>query len=149
MKFYVDFMLGKLAKKLRLLGLDAEYLSYKETKKILPKLQEKNTYLLTRNHNLPKLSSIIILESETLLPQLKELSTYFNLKKLSSPFTRCMICNTVLLKVTKEEAKNNVPLYVYETEEDFSYCSQCNKFYWKGTHYKAMMEWLSSLHTQL
>lgn len=140
MKFVVDFMLGKLARTLRMLGFDTKYVKHWERKRLLYDCIKEKRILLTRNRNLPKSSNIFVVESEDLKTQLKELDAKFNLKSKSTPFTRCLICNTLLISVPKSKVKDKVPIYVYETHQAFGYCKTCDKFYWKGTHYQAMVD---------
>lgn len=147
MKFEVDFMLGKLARTLRMLGFDAKYVSIKSKGECLSnshtELQgamKEDRILLTRAHNLPKTETIFVVESEHLEAQLKELDVKFNIKSNVHPFTRCIICNTLLTAVDKSQAKGKVPFYVYQTQESFAYCKGCDRCYWKGTHYQSMVD---------
>jgi len=44
--------------------------------------------------------------------------------------------NTHLIK--KRNIQPYVPPYVFTNNSDFVYCPFCNKYYWKGTHWKKM-----------
>jgi len=117
MRFTADRMLGKLAKKLRLLGIDTEYFKNVDEEAILKFCKEEGRILLTRD---------------------KEL--YEKALKNSKPYTRCSICNAPLVKVEKEAVKGKVPEYVYLTQDEFYECPKCHRIYWRGTHVEHMEE---------
>jgi uncharacterized protein with PIN domain len=56
-----------------------------------------------------------------------------------------MECNTLLEKRTMDEVQNRVPPYVFKTQEEYMECPACNRIYWKGTHWQAMIEKLQKL----
>ena len=65
-------------------------------------------------------------------------------------FCRCSICNTPLdLVINKELIKKIVPKYVFETQEEFSYCTKCNKAYWQGTHKSLLYKVLDEMGIKL
>ncbi|MDI6840814.1 MAG: Mut7-C RNAse domain-containing protein [bacterium] len=151
LRFEVDFMLGKLAKTLRVLGFDTKYVKYcKSTgsfgsNDILADSLKESRILVTRTHKFPKISNVFVIKSEELLQQLKELDHKFKIRSHMNPFSRCLICNSILETVRKSEVKSKVPFYVYQTHREFGYCRECNKFYWKGTHYKAIVKRVKKL----
>jgi len=138
MKFLVDFMLGRLCKWLRLLGYDASYfLSDKKSDLIYQSLKE-GRIILTRDQHLSKKKAIklIIINSDSFEEQLNQVFSELNIKvDPDNIFTRCLVCNEVLLEIDKERVKDKVPSYVFQTQEEFSYCPTCQKIYWKGTHW--------------
>lgn len=50
------------------------------------------------------------------------------------PFSRCLLCNTVIEAVQKEMVHGLVPDYVWETQDTFQQCRLCQKIYWSGSH---------------
>jgi len=138
MRFIVDFMLGKLSRELRILGFDTIYVKAADRDEILRKALAEKRILLTRSRAFPKREDILIINSEHVKEQLKEVISTFELEP--KPFTRCLVCNTPLESVKKETAKGKVPFFVYQTHDDFVYCKKCDKFYWQGSHYKNMTE---------
>ncbi|MFZ5845151.1 MAG: Mut7-C RNAse domain-containing protein, partial [Patescibacteria group bacterium] len=50
-------------------------------------------------------------------------------------FSRCTICNQELSSIDKTKIKEKVPVYVYNTQENFFICAVCNRIYWQGTHW--------------
>jgi uncharacterized protein with PIN domain len=56
------------------------------------------------------------------------------------PLHRCVRCNRLLELISKDEAFDSVPDYVFETSAVFYRCAGCQKVYWRGSHPKRMME---------
>ncbi|MDI7275958.1 MAG: Mut7-C RNAse domain-containing protein, partial [Anaerolineae bacterium] len=54
------------------------------------------------------------------------------------PFSRCPVCNDRLEAVPKSWAWGYVPPYTFCTQREFRLCPGCNRFYWRGTHWKRM-----------
>ena len=138
MKFLASRELGRLTKWLRILGFDAAY--FREANKssfIITALRE-DRIVLTRNKILLKdkaLNSLFI-KSEILGDQLKQVFRDLNISHSDCKmFTRCIICNRELGSVEKGGVEALVPKYVYQTQERFSRCPQCNRVYWQGTHW--------------
>ena len=140
-------MLGRLARWLRLLGFDTLYYPYIEDRVLLRTAREENRMLLTRDTRLVKMreaGDFLLLRENDPFDQLKNVIASFNLvpdiNELSETclLSRCSLCNNVLDKVPKEQARGHVPEYVYLTSESFSRCANCGKFYWKGTHPKLL-----------
>ena len=51
-----------------------------------------------------------------------------------SPFSRCLRCNLPIETIGREEARADVPDYVWQTQSGFSRCPRCLRTYWAGTH---------------
>ncbi|MEO0131546.1 MAG: Mut7-C RNAse domain-containing protein [candidate division WOR-3 bacterium] len=142
-RFLVDFMLGKLARELRILGFDTEYLSYnkiinKTPLEILQTAQKENRILLTRTRKLKDYPAVLFIESDNVGKQVIQVLDYFKLHNEIKPGSRCLLCNNELTPIPKEVVKNRVPYYVYKTQSDFVFCTQCQKIYWPGSHYLDM-----------
>lgn len=131
--FVCDFMLGRLAKWLRLLGFDTLYYKSSEGKAIIYYNRKENRTILTRNESLAeKCEDAILIESENLMEQLKQMSSTV---EIENPFSRCPVCNTEIEEVEKETIKNEVPPYIFEVHDEFKKCPECGRVFWKGTHY--------------
>lgn len=143
LRFFCDRMLGKLAKKLRLLGFDVLYFSELDEKEIL-KLSERRI-LLTRDKILYRWAikrgiRVFYIKSDRWRSQLKAVASIFPLEKYAKPFTRCSVCNGILVSVAKEEVQGKVPEYVFKTVEEFKVCEDCGRIYWKGSHIDWIVE---------
>jgi uncharacterized protein with PIN domain len=137
-KFIADFMLGRLARWLRVLGYDTLYaIRQKRSDMQLQSLKESRV-ILTRDSRLSAKRSygLLLIKDDLYLGQLKQVFKTFDLKiDRNNIFKICSVCNSRLAEVgKKEEVKGLVPEYVYETHDDFTVCPVCQKIYWKGTH---------------
>jgi len=137
----VDGMLGKLAKWLRLLGFDVYYDPYINDEELLRITKEKKGILLTCDEELSYKAyknevKVLLLKKGEKVSLLKEVLKYLNvdLKQLNIG-SRCMLCNSLLIKVDKENVKD---LYqkVLERNSEIFYCEKCKKYYWHGSHWK-------------
>ncbi|HBT26426.1 MAG TPA: hypothetical protein DEA58_07060 [Pseudothermotoga sp.] len=143
--FFVDRMLGKLAKKLRLLGFDTMYINNIKEEAILQLCQQTGRILITRDKTLHRkaikkgLKSFLI-NSEMWRDQLVELSKVFDLRKKDKIMMRCSLCNVDLVISSNEQIRKKVPLYVQETQDVFYTCPICGRVYWEGTHVQHIFE---------
>ena len=133
--------MGKLAKWLRTLGYDTLFSQDIEDTELVSTALKEERIILSRDQELKRFKSaeknLFLLSSNQPLEQLKEVLKKFNLKSdEKNHFTRCIVCNTLLVPVTKKEVENKVPPFVFKTQEKFFYCSKCDKLYWAGTHVK-------------
>jgi hypothetical protein len=140
MKFICDAMLGRLAKYLRILGLDAEYTrdlfllaQYKE--------QPDSPYFLTRTMKTISYERIIFIKSDKVREQLQEI------REVICPFidpgkimNRCIDCNVELVDVEKKDIEQMVPEFVFHQYAQFRSCPKCRKVYWEGSHAKGMAQ---------
>jgi len=143
MKFICDSMLGRLAKYLRILGLNAIY--FRPSKKGAERVFEEPYIFFTRRKKSPYSNSVYI-RSDHVQDQLKEV------KSIIRPYidpslimTRCLKCNRELEKIEKEKVEPFVPEYVFHTQEEFRICPQCKKVYWSGSHVENMSKWIKEL----
>ncbi|PIX25595.1 MAG: hypothetical protein COZ69_02720, partial [Deltaproteobacteria bacterium CG_4_8_14_3_um_filter_45_9] len=111
--------------------------------------REEDRVILTRNTKLiPKRSEdrlVRIMEDKTPL-QLKELIQ----KKVISLyeenlFSRCLLCNILLDKIPREEAKGKVPDFIFYQQKEFSRCPRCLRIYWRGSHQENMQKKVKEL----
>ncbi|MFA4967141.1 MAG: Mut7-C RNAse domain-containing protein [Candidatus Margulisiibacteriota bacterium] len=143
MKFIVDDMLGKLAKRLRLMGFDASYPKTSTDSFLTKKSKEEDRILITRDTELTKVQGVnaVLIHSTKLDEQLKELAAALKLKINPEKLVpRCTICNRELKKIEKEKIKDKIPSLVRKLFHEFTYCSKCKKIYWKGSHFERMLK---------
>lgn len=140
-KFLVDVMLGKLAKWLRVLGYDAEYLRDVSAPNIARSSVQARILVTRKKEVAEEHPRAILIHSERLEEQLKELKGHYGLRPDRSRwFTRCVNCNALLRKATLEDARDSVPEYVlYENMQDIRFCPSCRRHYWPGTHRENML----------
>ncbi len=143
MKFIVDFMLGRLCKRLRLMGYDAAYFLPEKKSELVYRSLKEGRIILTRDHKVSKKKAIkrILIESDFIEEQVGQLFRELELKlDRDKLFTRCVLCNSRLESIEKEKVKGRVPNYVFQTKERFFHCAECDKMYWKGTHWDLLMK---------
>jgi hypothetical protein len=141
MKFIADIMLGRLAKRMRLLGFDVLYDRTLDDNEIIRLSLEENRVILTRDTELarrPLAASCVFIKHDTVEDQLSQVMDAFMIKSIPGPLTRCSVCNDPLLPATKQDVKDIVPEYVYGNYSGFLRCANCGRVYWEGTHVSKM-----------
>jgi uncharacterized protein with PIN domain len=135
--FAADAMLGRLAKLLRMLGCDVFYDSGIDDPELKLLAVREGRIVLTRDReiadtNLP--IEVVLVESDLPDEQLREVVERFSLDVEGALFTRCLLCNTLVEDVRREDVEERVPPYVYATQERFVRCPSCGRIYWAATH---------------
>jgi len=140
----LDYMLGKLARWLRLLGYDSLYLKLKDDSSLVYIALRENRILLTRDQQLIKRKMIkegkvrsILIKSHKVEDQIKEVNKVHPLKFQRHSF--CPFCNVQLINVLPDEVFSRVPPYVYLTQESFLTCSSCQRIFWAGTQLNSFL----------
>ena len=154
--FIVDAMLGKLAKKLRLLGYDSFYSSSMEDDKIIQLAKNENRILITKDVPLTqkakkKQIGTIQITKDDEIEQFLQINEKANLGKctVSAGNSRCPVCNGKLQYTEKNEVSDKVPAGVLEHMKDFWKCTKCEKIYWEGTHIKNLQQFTMKLNEKL
>lgn len=145
-RLLVDSMLGNIARKMRILGYDAEYSADMPDQQILEQAARSGRTIITRDAELSrraaKLSVPIIPvtgDSEPLV--MSEIIRVLDITPtISGESARCPICNGDTAKITGMEAAGRVPDGVRERTGLFWECGGCCRVYWEGTHIKNLRE---------
>lgn len=138
MKFVATKELGRLVRWLRILGFDVEYFQSNNRSALVITSLRDERIILTRDSRMSPVSGIRILRikydnlKDQLAQVLKELDIKIDENAL---FTRCILCNKALEAAEKESIKDKVPEYVYQTQDNFVMCPECQRVYWRGTHW--------------
>jgi len=142
----VDRTAGRLARWLRILGLDTEYMATCDTAAITRRARQSGRTVITRNHALAERlgKNSILLASEHLREQIGQMVREVGHGSLD-PFSRCNACNERLVPVAGDGVKGRVPAYVYEHQKRFSVCPLCGRYYWQGTHWHIMHREIESI----
>jgi uncharacterized protein with PIN domain len=145
MRFICDVMLGRLARRLRLLGFDTVYARSADALDEL-RGKEGDRVLLTRRSTIEANARTVRIESEQVAEQLQEI------RGLVGPaidkektFRRCTECNAELVEVDKSEIESRVPEFIYHTHARFRVCPSCKRVYWEGSHAESMRRMLKEL----
>ena len=141
-RFLADCHLGRLTGQLRFAGFDTLYYRSMEDTTLLEIARRDHRIFLTRDRELQRRGGALVLpiRSTHLEEQLHELAFALELEPFFYPFTRCMICNTLLKKVSPETVRTRVPARVFLRFRDFRECPNCGRIYWKGDHYRKMVQ---------
>ena len=87
----------------------------------------------------------ILIKSEVPDTQIRQVLAALDLKPHFRPFTLCLECNESLVAKKREEVENRVPPYVFKTQTQYMECPACQRIYWRGTHWEAMIKKLEVL----
>jgi len=149
-KLIVDFMCGKLARWLRVLGVDTEYYKGTDSTNLLKRALSQQRTVVTRNTRISRIPNVRILVLDSELPdeQIKQVVRDLHLEDRLAPFTRCNMCNGELTDMKKSDAKGKVPFYVFQTQDRFKTCARCGRIYWEGTHIQSMRDYITKLLEQ-
>lgn len=146
-KFVADTMLGTLAKWLRIAGIDTAYLPHAGDDEIIAIAAAEERIILTRDRGLASKTpppGAVVLPDGTLEEQMAFLRATMGIMP-EQPLSRCILCNTMLVRVPKANVRDRVPPQVYERESEFWNCARCSKIYWPASHYDAMRRRLQAL----
>ena len=144
MKFIADRTLGKLARKLRILGFDALSWRGGTLGRAVEAARAEGRVLLTRSRKIrekPAGLDLVVVEANDPRDQLRELSEKLPLKVDAGKFfCRCLLCNEELRPLDREEAEGRVPDFILQAYRVFHACPRCRRVYWPGTHYQRMRQ---------
>ena len=142
MKFLADRTLGKLVKELRMLGYDTRYFREEDFHRLLHLAREEGRIILTRSSKLsmrrPKDLILTITEDDP-SRQLEEVAQKISLRFDEDRFfSRCLLCNDLLERISHQEAEGLVPDYIFYQQKEFYRCPTCRRIYWQGSHLEGM-----------
>ena len=144
-RFAADIMLGRLAKWLRVLGFDARSMS-PACRAVIESLVSKGVVPVTRREKFLGVPGVVFIRSDHHFEQLMELISLVGMTREEVRlFSRCTVCNGLLVRIPGASVQGEAPDYVFETMSDFRKCSDCGRVYWPGSHRLNMREKLESL----
>lgn len=144
--FLCDQMFARLGKWLRAAGYDTKIVenALKDEQVLLLAIEEKRL-LLTRDKHFLKIKAaegkILYFPENHLANCIQRLNIQLHLNWLFNPFSRCLLCNT-LLENPSEHSLENLHLDIRQQHKVFWYCPKCKKIYWQGSHTSHMLEQL-------
>lgn len=138
-RFLVDFMLGRLARWLLMLGYDTVYVSdgARPDMDAVDQAVREGRVFVTRDTRIPAVagSKRVVLRDQKLEGQLRQL--FSELGQRPDParyFSRCTMCNLPTRPVERESVLDSVPEKVRSLDTSFFRCPKCSKLYWTGSH---------------
>ncbi len=150
-KVYLDGMLGRLTRWLRILGINSVFLGDLDDRKIPEIVSGSNEVFLTRDKLLAKKLlkigiKVILVPTGNFEDVLAYVCEHLNIvPTVDLDKTLCPICGGRLIRVEKEEVKDRVPEEVYKQYKIFFKCSKCGHIYWLGTHIKEIEKTLEKV----
>ncbi len=147
MKFLVDRTLGKLARKLRVLGYDTLYWGEGTLEEAMQDALSRGRILLTRSQRIRQKDldvQVLMVQADKVEEQFREVLEKLNLQpSWAQFFSRCLLCNEELLSIPKGEAEGKVPDFIFRLYDSFHICPRCHRLYWPGTHFQRMKKEVS------
>ena len=158
-RFVADGSLGRLARWLRCLGVDAEHVpaptQSSQTKNpygaLLALAQRDDRVILTKDRRLLQRKDAVgafLVEEDDPKRQLARVSAHFGLRfRRGRLLTRCAKCNgAVERRCTPEEVAANdaIPAKVKASTSEFWACGRCEKVYWVGPKSHLAMSFINA-----
>ena len=147
-KFILDSNLGRLARYLRLLGLDCLYRNDYPDAEVARIASEQLRTVLTRDRTLLQRRVIThgyFVRSQQPREQVREVLARFDLYRQVAPFTRCTRCNGELMAVDKQAVSERLEPKTRRYYDDFRICRDCGQVFWQGSHHVRMQELVAAL----
>ncbi len=136
-RFLLDVHLGTLARRLRLLGVDAAYENLDIGDAALAtRSAAEQRVMLSRDRGLlhrRELWAGAYVYSHRPQEQLTDVLSRF--APPLAPWTRCTACNGLLREATKESVQGKVHDGTERTYDVFAECRGCARVYWRGAHH--------------
>lgn len=137
LRFLLDVHLGTLARRLRLLGVDAAYESEDIGDPALAALSARERrVLLSRDRGLLRRRELWAggyVYSDRPEEQLQDVLDRF--EPVLAPWTRCVACNGELRDADKDSVRDRVADGTRRTYDVFAECTACGRVYWRGAHH--------------
>lgn len=159
--FTCDAMLGRLAREMRVLGMDVEYNRSVSGMQAYKSARAAGRTLLTRNKRMTSLPGVVYVTSQEAAAQIAQVrgepvpaeekpvpqvrpaprpAPRPEKPAQEQPFGRCLECNSPLEKISRDQARPSVPFFIYQIHYDFKRCPKCRRVYWPGNHVADMRE---------
>ena len=142
-RFILDVNLGKLAKRLRLLGFDSLYRNDYHDAEVVNIAVNEQRIVLTRDRRLLYVKHIshgYWVRAVDVKSQIDEVLRRFDLYDSIHPFVRCLVCNGLLAPVAKDDILNHLEPKTRLYYEVFHQCADCRRIYWEGSHMEDMRQ---------
>ncbi|MET9651486.1 MULTISPECIES: Mut7-C RNAse domain-containing protein [unclassified Streptomyces] len=137
LRFLLDVHLGTLARRMRLLGIDAAYESEDLGDPALAALSAKERrVMLSRDRGLLRRRELwagAYVYSDRPEDQLRDVLERF--APALEPWTRCTACNGRLTEADKDSVRERLEQGTEKTYDVFASCTECERVYWRGAHH--------------
>jgi uncharacterized protein len=134
-RFVLDVHLGTLARRLRLLGVDAAWRNDATDAELVAQAADEQRVILTRDHGLLLRRAVhdgAYVRGNDPDDQLHDTLDRFAPPLM--PWTRCPACNALLEAVEKSKIVDRIQPGTKRNYDDFAQCRACARVYWQGAH---------------
>ena len=134
-RFLLDVHLGKLARRLRLLGVDAAWRNDADDEELVARAGSEGRTLLTQDRWLLHRRSLprgACVRGSRADEQLADVLDRF--APPLAPWTRCTACNGALAPVSKQDVVGEVEPETRRCYDVYARCAECGRVYWRGAH---------------
>lgn len=135
-----------------MMGFDSVFFTGIDDSVMVKQALAEGRVLLTRDTAIMKRRVVndgrlkaVLFQSEQPDRQIRQLLQAFDLMGQAAPFTLCLECNLPLIEKSRDEVKQRVPPYVFQTQTRYMECPACRRIYWRGTHWAAMNRKLENI----
>jgi uncharacterized protein len=134
-RFVLDVHLGTVARRLRLVGLDAAYDRDASDDELVERANAEQRVLLTQDRGLLCRRALwrgAYVRGAGPAEQFADVLARF--APALAPWTRCPACNGLLAPVPKADVEPQLKPGTRRTYQAFARCRQCGQVYWHGAH---------------
>jgi uncharacterized protein with PIN domain len=146
--WWADEMLGRLARYLRIVGLDTTYEPGVDDEELLRRIAVEDRVLITRDRVLARRAlGSALLTAVRIEDQWAELFARYPDLPIEPKFARCTICNGRLIELVRTELSpgpSEVPVGVVRSALPLFNCETCGHVYWEGSHTDSVRRRLAS-----
>jgi uncharacterized protein with PIN domain len=151
-RFSADVHLAKLARHLRMVGLDVFWSPEARDEELARLATQDGRVLLTRDRalheSLPAALTHSVRATEPGL-QLREVMERFGLLERACSgqgfLSRCLECNSPILPAQGDQIAERIPASIRLAHQEFFLCPRCERVYWKGSHFDRMQAWVKAI----
>ena len=134
-RFVLDVHLGALARRLRLVGLDAAYRNDASDDALVAQSEDERRVLLTQDRVMLRRRALWLgAYVHGARPDAQLLDVLDRFAPSLAPWTRCPACNGTLTPVPKSEIEHLLRPGTRRTYDRFMRCRDCARPYWRGAH---------------
>ena len=146
-RFVADNHLGRLVNYMRLLGFDTLHPKHLDEAELAELSSFEQRVLLTRDRRLLMRKIVdygFCLQTREPRQQLLDVLDRFDLYQAIAPWHRCLRCNGQLRPVAKEDVLERLEPKTKKYYHDFHLCQECRQIYWKGSHYRPLLDFITT-----
>lgn len=133
--FLLDVGLGALARRLRLLGVDAAWSNDASDAALVARARDEDRVLLTQDRGLLMRRALprgALVRGQGADPQVADVLDRF--APALAPLTRCTSCGARLVPAPKVAVVHLLEPGTARSYDEFSRCPACGRVYWHGAH---------------